>query len=190
MTHATYELMKAFPNVWCPDCGKVQPMKIAIMKANDRNNHDAADIPVQRMQTCGHHPACGACNAICLGGAPQTENRPARTGRQGYFSQMAPSGFGGPQLPTRCRPFGSRGRNGRSTPRRRASGRLNPVHLGRHVAPPGVLRLRQPWPVPRPPGPLIVFQSSELYPRAKGRQGGEHLDAKRRLPEARNQQGA
>jgi phage terminase large subunit GpA-like protein len=44
MTHATYELMKAFPNVWCPDCGKVQPMKIAIMKANDRNNHDAADI--------------------------------------------------------------------------------------------------------------------------------------------------
>jgi hypothetical protein len=38
------ELTKAFPNVWCPNCNKVQPMKIAVMKANDRNDHDAADI--------------------------------------------------------------------------------------------------------------------------------------------------
>jgi len=38
------ELTKAFPNVWCPNCGKVQPMKITVMKANDRNDQDAADI--------------------------------------------------------------------------------------------------------------------------------------------------
>jgi hypothetical protein len=36
------ELTKAFPNVWCPNCGKVQPMEFANMKANDR---DYADPP-------------------------------------------------------------------------------------------------------------------------------------------------
>ena len=36
-------LSKAFPNVWCPNCGKVQPMVFALMKANDLNEHDAAD---------------------------------------------------------------------------------------------------------------------------------------------------
>ena len=38
------ELTKAFPNVWCPNCNKVQSIEIATMKANDRNDHDAADI--------------------------------------------------------------------------------------------------------------------------------------------------
>ena len=37
------ELTKRFPKVWCPNCNKVQPM-VAVMKANDRNDHDAADI--------------------------------------------------------------------------------------------------------------------------------------------------
>ncbi|HZO51753.1 MAG TPA: hypothetical protein VFB63_03505 [Bryobacteraceae bacterium] len=46
------ELTKAFPNVWCPNCNKVQPMKIAVMKANDRNDHDAADI------------LCGECKFV------------------------------------------------------------------------------------------------------------------------------
>ena len=31
------ELTKAFPNVWCPNCNKVQPMEFATMKANDHS---------------------------------------------------------------------------------------------------------------------------------------------------------
>ena len=46
------ELTKAFPNVWCPNCNKVQPMEFATMKANDRNDHDAADI------------LCGECKFV------------------------------------------------------------------------------------------------------------------------------
>jgi len=46
------ELSKAFPNVWCPNCGKVQPMVFALMKANDLNDHDAADIQ------------CGECRFV------------------------------------------------------------------------------------------------------------------------------
>jgi predicted RNA methylase len=46
------ELSKAFPNVWCPNCGKVQPMVFAPMKANDLNDHDAADI------------LCGECRFV------------------------------------------------------------------------------------------------------------------------------
>jgi phage terminase large subunit GpA-like protein len=46
------ELTKAFPNVWCPNCGKVQPMELGVMKANARNDHDAADI------------ICGACRFV------------------------------------------------------------------------------------------------------------------------------
>ena len=64
------ELTKAFPNVWCPNCNKVQPMEFATMKANDRNDHDAADI---LCGVCGRHPARGACNAICLGGGRSEE---------------------------------------------------------------------------------------------------------------------
>jgi hypothetical protein len=46
------ELTKAFPNVWCPNCNKVQPMEFATMKANDRNDHDAAEI------------LCGECKFV------------------------------------------------------------------------------------------------------------------------------
>jgi hypothetical protein len=46
------ELSKAFPNVWCPNCGKVQLMVFAPMKANDLNDHDAADI------------LCGECRFV------------------------------------------------------------------------------------------------------------------------------
>ncbi|HET9535651.1 MAG TPA: hypothetical protein VFP43_09950 [Mesorhizobium sp.] len=46
------ELTKAFPNVWCPNYGKVQPMELGVMKANARNDHDAADI------------LCGECRFV------------------------------------------------------------------------------------------------------------------------------
>ena len=41
-----------YGNVWCPKCGKVQPMEMATMKADDRCDHDAADI------------LCGACKFV------------------------------------------------------------------------------------------------------------------------------
>ena len=52
MTQATDELVKAFPKVSCPNCGALQPMEIAVMKADRRNDHDAADI------------LCGACKFV------------------------------------------------------------------------------------------------------------------------------
>src|SRR5262245_36914669 len=33
-----------FPRVWCPTCNKVQRLIFDVLKANDKNEHDAADI--------------------------------------------------------------------------------------------------------------------------------------------------
>ena|SRR5215831_3384854 len=33
-----------FPRVWCRTCNKVQPLIFDVLKANDKNEHDAADI--------------------------------------------------------------------------------------------------------------------------------------------------
>ena len=52
MTQATDELIKAFPKGWCPKCGATQPVKIAVMKADKRSDHDAADI------------LCGVCTFV------------------------------------------------------------------------------------------------------------------------------
>src|SRR5262245_9499033 len=38
------DLLARFPQVWCPTCNKRQPMIFDVMKANDKNDHDAADI--------------------------------------------------------------------------------------------------------------------------------------------------
>ena len=38
------DLLARFPRVWCPTCNKTQPMMFDVMKANDKNDHDAADI--------------------------------------------------------------------------------------------------------------------------------------------------
>jgi hypothetical protein len=38
------DLLARFPRVWCPTCNKTQPMVFDAMKANDKNNQDAADI--------------------------------------------------------------------------------------------------------------------------------------------------
>jgi hypothetical protein len=45
------DLKERFPRVWCPTCNKTQPMIFDVMKANDKNEHDAADI------------VCGECCA-------------------------------------------------------------------------------------------------------------------------------
>jgi phage terminase large subunit GpA-like protein len=41
-----------FPRVWCPTCNKVQPLIFDVLKANDKNEQDAADI------------LCAECKAI------------------------------------------------------------------------------------------------------------------------------
>jgi hypothetical protein len=38
------DVLARFPRVWCPTCDKTQPMIFDVMKANDKNDHDAADI--------------------------------------------------------------------------------------------------------------------------------------------------
>src|SRR4029077_6292559 len=38
------DFLARFPRVWCPTCNKPQRIKFEVMKANDKNDHDAADI--------------------------------------------------------------------------------------------------------------------------------------------------
>ena len=38
------DLLERFPRAWCDTCQKVQPVILDVMKANDKNDHDAADI--------------------------------------------------------------------------------------------------------------------------------------------------
>src|SRR5262249_5170222 len=38
------DVLARFPRVWCPTCNKTQPMIFDVMKANDKNDHHAADI--------------------------------------------------------------------------------------------------------------------------------------------------
>ena len=38
------DVLARFPLVWCPTCNKTQPMIFDVMKANEKNDHDAADI--------------------------------------------------------------------------------------------------------------------------------------------------
>ena len=38
------DVLARFPRVWCPTCNKTQPMIFEVMKTNDKNDHDAADI--------------------------------------------------------------------------------------------------------------------------------------------------
>jgi ribosomal protein S27E len=38
------DVLARFSQVWCPTCNKTQPMIFDVMKANDKNDHDAADI--------------------------------------------------------------------------------------------------------------------------------------------------
>src|SRR5262249_55634395 len=37
------DILEQFSRVWCPTCNKTQPMIFDVMKANDKNDHDAAD---------------------------------------------------------------------------------------------------------------------------------------------------
>ena len=38
------DVLARFSRVWCPSCNKTQPMIFDVMRANDKNDHDAANI--------------------------------------------------------------------------------------------------------------------------------------------------
>mgnify|MGYP001601657074 CR=1 FL=1 len=49
---AVKESLSAFPKVWCSNCGETRPTVVDMMKADSKNDHDAADI------------LCGECHFI------------------------------------------------------------------------------------------------------------------------------
>ena len=38
------DLLERFPRAWCDTCEKVRPIVLDVMKANEKNDHDAAGI--------------------------------------------------------------------------------------------------------------------------------------------------
>src|SRR6516164_1192893 len=72
------DVLARFPRVWCPTCNKTQPMIFDVMKANDKNEHDAADI------------VCNECKSVIatLHG-PSAHRAGVRTGRAEKARAMA-----------------------------------------------------------------------------------------------------
>src|SRR5215510_1766260 len=72
------DVLARFSRVWCPTCNKTQPMTFDVMKANDKNDHDAADI------------ICSECKSVIatLHG-PSAHRAGARTGRAEKARAMA-----------------------------------------------------------------------------------------------------
>jgi hypothetical protein len=72
------DLKERFPRVWCPTCNKTQPMIFDVMKANDKDEHDAADI------------VCGECKSIIATlHAPSVRRPGGRTKKSAKASEMA-----------------------------------------------------------------------------------------------------
>src|SRR6516225_9140161 len=72
------DVLARFSRVWCPSCNKTQPMIFDVVKANDKNNHDAADI------------ICEECKSIIatLHG-PSAHRHGVRTKRTAKAREMA-----------------------------------------------------------------------------------------------------
>jgi hypothetical protein len=72
------DVLARFPRVWCPTCNKAQPMLFDVMKANDKNDHYAADI------------VCNECKSIIatLHG-PSAHRAGVRTGKAEKARAMA-----------------------------------------------------------------------------------------------------
>jgi hypothetical protein len=72
------DVLKQFPRVWCPTCNKTQPMIFAVIKAKDKNEHDAADI------------VCGECKSIIATlHAPSVRRTGVRRKRAAKAHEMA-----------------------------------------------------------------------------------------------------
>ena len=72
------DVLARFPRVWCPTCNKTQPMIFDVMKADDKNDHDAADI------------VCNECKSVVatLHG-PSSQRAGGRTDRAEKARAMA-----------------------------------------------------------------------------------------------------
>ena len=67
-----------FPRVWCPTCNKVQRLTFDVLKASDKNEHDAADI------------VCAECKSIiAMLHAPDARRASVRDKKVAKASEMA-----------------------------------------------------------------------------------------------------
>jgi hypothetical protein len=66
------DTLERFPLVWCDTCGKTQPIIFDVMQANEKNDHDAADI------------ICAECKSIIA-----TLHAPRSTRRTGVTIKKA-----------------------------------------------------------------------------------------------------
>ena len=48
------ELLERLPGAWCDTCQKVQPVILDVMEANEKNDHEVADI------------VCDECRSILI----------------------------------------------------------------------------------------------------------------------------
>ena len=72
------DVLARFSRVWCPTCNKTQPMIFDVMKANDNNDRDAADI------------VCEECKSIIATLHGPSAHRPGvRTKRAAKAREMA-----------------------------------------------------------------------------------------------------
>jgi hypothetical protein len=72
------DLLERFPRAWCRTCEKVQPIILDVMKANDKNDHVAADI------------VCEECKSIIVTlHAPSAPQTVARINTAAKASEMA-----------------------------------------------------------------------------------------------------
>ena len=72
------DLLERFPGAWCDACQKVQSVILGVMEADDKHDHDAADI------------VCEECKSILVTlHAPSTSRTVVRTKKAAKASEMA-----------------------------------------------------------------------------------------------------
>jgi hypothetical protein len=72
------DLLERFPLAWCRACKRVQPISLEVSKADEKNDHNAADI------------ICAKCESIIATlHAPSDRGRGARTKKFTKASEMA-----------------------------------------------------------------------------------------------------
>jgi len=71
------DTLERFPLVWCDTCGKTQRIIFDVMRANDKNDHDAADI------------ICSECKSIIATLHARSIRRAGATKSTAKASEMA-----------------------------------------------------------------------------------------------------
>jgi hypothetical protein len=72
------DLLQCFPRAWCDTCETVRPIVLDVTKANEKNDHDAADI------------VCEECKSILVTlHAPSAPQTGVRTKKAAKASEMA-----------------------------------------------------------------------------------------------------